>query len=69
MSDITGNDVDLFRVLIDEMLNAVLFVLTGLAVLLVTFRASTLAAMLSILKQWLTACAQRSTAVSRVISS
>ena len=44
MSDITRHYVDLFWELIDEMLNAVLFVLIGLEVLLVTFTASTLAA-------------------------
>jgi CPA1 family monovalent cation:H+ antiporter len=44
MSDITQHYVDLFWELIDEMLNAVLFVLIGLEILLVTFTASTLAA-------------------------
>jgi Na+:H+ antiporter len=44
MSDITRHYVDLFWELIDEILNAVLFVLIGLEVLLVTFTASTLAA-------------------------
>jgi len=44
MSDTTRHYIDLFWELIDEILNAVLFVLIGLEVLLVTFTASTLAA-------------------------
>ncbi|UHD16500.1 cation:proton antiporter [Thiocapsa bogorovii] len=44
MSDITRHYVDLFWELIDEILNAVLFVLIGLEILLVTFTTSTLAA-------------------------
>ncbi len=44
MSDTTRHYIDLFWELIDEILNAVLFVLIGLEVLLVTFSASTLAA-------------------------
>jgi CPA1 family monovalent cation:H+ antiporter len=44
MSDITRHYVDLFWELIDEILNAVLFVLIGLEILLVTFTVNTLAA-------------------------
>jgi CPA1 family monovalent cation:H+ antiporter len=44
MSDITRHYVDLFWELIDEILNAVLFVLIGLEILLVTFTTGTLAA-------------------------
>ncbi|EGV27697.1 sodium/hydrogen exchanger [Thiorhodococcus drewsii AZ1] len=44
MSDTTRHYIDLFWELIDEILNAVLFVLIGLEVLLVTFTASTLTA-------------------------
>ncbi|MFD2111337.1 cation:proton antiporter [Thiorhodococcus fuscus] len=44
MSDTTRHYIDLFWELIDEILNAVLFVLIGLEVLLVTFTTSTLAA-------------------------
>jgi CPA1 family monovalent cation:H+ antiporter len=44
MSDTTRHYVDLFWELIDEILNAVLFVLIGMEVLLVTFSAGTLVA-------------------------
>ncbi|EIC22429.1 cation:proton antiporter [Thiorhodovibrio frisius] len=44
MSDTTRHYVDLFWELIDEILNAVLFVLIGLEIMLVTFSASTLVA-------------------------
>ena len=40
MSDTTRRYVDMFWELLDEILNAVLFVLIGMEVLLVTFSAS-----------------------------
>lgn len=59
MSDTTRRYVDMFWELIDEMLNAVLFVLIGMEVLLITLNlhvmlAATLAGAVTLLARWLT---------------
>jgi len=59
MSDVTRNYVDMFWELIDEILNAVLFVLIGLEVLLIHLSVplllgGTLAVMVTLIARWLT---------------
>jgi CPA1 family monovalent cation:H+ antiporter len=49
MSDTTRHHVDLFWELIDEILNAVLFVLIGLEIVLVAFTGTTLAAAVAVI--------------------
>ncbi|RYY63766.1 MAG: sodium:proton antiporter, partial [Comamonadaceae bacterium] len=60
MSDTTRRYLDMFWELLDEILNAVLFVLIGIEVLLVTFdvpllEAGLFAAVLSFVSRWITA--------------